>query len=91
MFLVLFLGSVECKGLLVGSSAGVMSVDFDSTGTSVVAASNDLASRVWTVNDQRLRVSFFISDNDMLEGIFSFINNLMFISWLLCTEEVHLR
>ncbi|KAK7603069.1 hypothetical protein V9T40_003068 [Parthenolecanium corni] len=48
-------GSIESKGLLVGSSAGVMSVDFDSTGTSIVAASNDLASRVWTVNDQRLR------------------------------------
>lgn len=46
------------KGVLIGSNAGVMSVDFDSTGTLILAASNDFASRVWTVEDQRLRVSF---------------------------------
>ncbi|XP_050547244.1 autophagy-related protein 16-1-like [Daktulosphaira vitifoliae] len=50
-------GVAECKGMLIGSNAGVMSVDFDSTGGQIVAASNDLASRVWTVSDQRLRVS----------------------------------
>lgn len=43
--------------MLIGSNAGVMSVEFDNTGGHIVAASNDLASRVWTVNDQRLRVS----------------------------------
>lgn len=43
--------------MLIGSNAGVMSVEFDSTGGQIIAASNDLASRVWTVNDQRLRVS----------------------------------
>lgn len=48
-------GVAECKGMLIGSNAGVMSVEFDSTGGQIVAASNDLASRVWTVNDQRLR------------------------------------
>lgn len=48
-------GYAESKGLLVGSNAAVMSVDFDSTGTLIIGASNDLASRVWTVNDQRLR------------------------------------
>ncbi|XP_050536797.1 autophagy-related protein 16-1-like [Daktulosphaira vitifoliae] len=48
-------GVAECKGMLIGSNAGVMSVDFDSTGGQIVAASNDLASRVWTVSDQRLR------------------------------------
>lgn len=46
---------VEIKGTLVGSNAGVMSVDFDSTGAYIVGASNDFASRVWTVADQRLR------------------------------------
>lgn len=46
---------VESKGTLVGSNAGVMSVDFDSTGAYLVGASNDFASRVWTVADQRLR------------------------------------
>lgn len=52
-----FIGIAECKGMLIGSNAGVMSVEFDSTGSQIVAASNDLASRIWTVNDQRLRVS----------------------------------
>ncbi|XP_026330407.1 autophagy-related protein 16-1 isoform X2 [Hyposmocoma kahamanoa] len=47
--------SVESKGTLVGSNAGVMSVDFDSTGAYIVGASNDFASRVWTVGDQRMR------------------------------------
>ncbi|KAL4711389.1 hypothetical protein ACJJTC_016143 [Scirpophaga incertulas] len=46
---------VENRGTLVGSNAGVMSVDFDSTGAYIVGASNDFASRVWTVADQRLR------------------------------------
>lgn len=50
-------GTVELKGTLVGSNQGVMSVDFDCTGAYIVGASNDFASRVWTVADQRLRVS----------------------------------
>ncbi|XP_050665366.1 autophagy-related protein 16-1 isoform X2 [Leptidea sinapis] len=49
--------TAESRGTLVGSNAGVMSVDFDSTGAYLVGASNDFASRVWTVGDQRLRVS----------------------------------
>ncbi|KAK9878811.1 hypothetical protein WA026_003649 [Henosepilachna vigintioctopunctata] len=48
-------GLVVSKGMLVGSNAGVMSLDFDSTGTLILAASNDFASRVWTMADQRLR------------------------------------
>jgi WD40 repeat protein len=51
------LGTCESKGILVGSNAGVMAVDFDSSGTLILGASNDYASRVWTVADQRLRVS----------------------------------
>ncbi|XP_032684071.1 autophagy-related protein 16-1 isoform X2 [Odontomachus brunneus] len=51
-------GASESKGILVGSNAGVMSVDFDSTGTLILGASNDYASRVWTVSDLRLKVSF---------------------------------
>lgn len=50
-------GGVESKGILVGSNAGVMSVDFDSTGTIILGASNDMATRVWTVCDLRLKVS----------------------------------
>ncbi|XP_001603536.3 autophagy-related protein 16 isoform X2 [Nasonia vitripennis] len=48
-------GGYECKGILVGSNAGVMSVDFDSSGQHILGASNDFASRVWTVGDLRLR------------------------------------
>nr|XP_033324061.1 autophagy-related protein 16-1-like isoform X2 [Megalopta genalis] len=49
-------GTSESKGILVGSNAGVMSVDFDSTGTLILGASNDYASRVWTVSDLRVKV-----------------------------------
>ncbi|XP_071860019.1 autophagy-related 16 isoform X4 [Bombus fervidus] len=48
-------GISESKGVLIGSNAGVMCVDFDSTGTLMLAASNDYASRVWTVSDFRLK------------------------------------
>lgn len=54
---IFLIGVIESKGALVGSNAGVMSVDFDSTGAYIVGASNDFACRVWTVNDQRMRVS----------------------------------
>lgn len=50
-------GSPDSRGVLQGSNAGVMSVDFDSTGTLLLGASNDFASRVWSVVDQRLKVS----------------------------------
>lgn len=49
-------GAWESKGILIGSNAGVMCVDFDSTGTLILGASNDFASRVWNVNDFRLKV-----------------------------------
>ncbi|XP_066141833.1 autophagy-related protein 16-1 isoform X6 [Euwallacea fornicatus] len=48
-------GTQENKGILVGSNAGVMAVDFDTSGSLVLGASNDYATRVWTVADQRLR------------------------------------
>ncbi|XP_066251235.1 autophagy-related protein 16-1 isoform X3 [Euwallacea similis] len=48
-------GTHENKGILVGSNAGVMAVDFDTSGSLVLGASNDYATRVWTVADQRLR------------------------------------
>ncbi|XP_046672623.1 autophagy-related protein 16-1 isoform X4 [Homalodisca vitripennis] len=48
-------GLPESKGMLVGCNQGVMSVDFDSNCTHIICASNDFASRVWTVADQRLR------------------------------------
>lgn len=56
--LTVFLPAImEPRGTLVGSNAAINSVDFDSTGSMILATSNDYASRVWTVCDHRLRVS----------------------------------
>ncbi|EAT40708.1 AAEL007574-PA [Aedes aegypti] len=52
-------GACEPRGILVGSNQGINSVEFDSTGSSILAASNDFACRVWSVADQRLRTSNF--------------------------------
>ncbi|MCI4385557.1 hypothetical protein PGIGA_G00051840 [Pangasianodon gigas] len=48
-------GRCEYKGALMGSNAGITSIEFDSTGSYLLAASNDFASRIWTVDDYRLR------------------------------------
>ena len=45
----------ELRATLTGSNAAVMGLDWDSTGSTVLGASNDFASRVWTVEDCRLR------------------------------------
>ncbi|KAI4883103.1 hypothetical protein NFI96_023010 [Prochilodus magdalenae] len=48
-------GRCESKGALTGSNAGITSIEFDSAGSYLLAASNDFASRIWTVDDFRLR------------------------------------
>ncbi|XP_034024894.1 autophagy-related protein 16-1 isoform X2 [Thalassophryne amazonica] len=48
-------GHCESKGALTGSNAGITSIEFDSAGSYLLAASNDFASRIWTVDDFRLR------------------------------------
>uniref|UniRef100_A0A8C9SY10 ATG16 autophagy related 16-like 1 (S. cerevisiae) n=1 Tax=Scleropages formosus TaxID=113540 RepID=A0A8C9SY10_SCLFO len=48
-------GRCELKGALTGSNAGITSIEFDSAGSYLLAASNDFASRIWTVDDYRLR------------------------------------
>ncbi|XP_055587932.1 autophagy-related protein 16-1 [Uranotaenia lowii] len=48
-------GICEARGSLIGSNQAVNSLEFDSTGSLILAASNDFASRVWTMSDQRLR------------------------------------
>ncbi|XP_031338168.1 autophagy-related protein 16-1-like [Photinus pyralis] len=53
-------GTFKSRGVLVGSNAAVMSVEFDCTGTLVLGASNDFASRVWSIADQRLRVLGYV-------------------------------
>ncbi|XP_029473280.1 autophagy-related protein 16-1 isoform X3 [Rhinatrema bivittatum] len=45
----------EVKSSLSGSNAGITSIEFDSAGSYLLAASNDFASRIWTVDDYRLR------------------------------------
>ncbi|XP_069069869.1 autophagy-related protein 16-1 isoform X3 [Pleurodeles waltl] len=45
----------EMKGALTGSNAGITSIEFDTSGHHLLAASNDFASRIWTVEDLRLR------------------------------------
>lgn len=50
-------GVLELRGTLIGSNAGVNSIDFDMSGTMLMATSNDHASRIWTLADQRIRVS----------------------------------
>ncbi|KAL7728015.1 hypothetical protein ACLKA6_018939 [Drosophila palustris] len=52
-------GSSEPRAVLSGSSAGINSVDFDSTGAYILGTSNDYGARVWTVMDSRLRVSSY--------------------------------
>ncbi|MFT7819085.1 autophagy-related protein 16-1 isoform X1 [Arapaima gigas] len=48
-------GRCVLKGALMGSNAGITSIEFDSAGSYLLAASNDFASRIWTVDDYRLR------------------------------------
>ncbi|XP_060070628.1 autophagy-related protein 16-1-like [Ylistrum balloti] len=48
-------GKCESKGFLMGSNQGITSLDFDLEETLILGASNDFASRVWSLNDQRLR------------------------------------
>lgn len=50
-----FADKCEFKGALSGSNAGITSIEFDSAGSYLLAASNDFASRIWTVDDYRLR------------------------------------
>ncbi|XP_039203046.1 autophagy-related protein 16-1 isoform X3 [Crotalus tigris] len=45
----------EFKAALSGSNAGITSVEFDNAGSYLLAASNDYASRIWTMDDHRLR------------------------------------
>ncbi|KAK7484249.1 hypothetical protein BaRGS_00024498 [Batillaria attramentaria] len=48
-------GSCNNRGVLQGSNAGIMSLEFDEEETLVLGSSNDFASRVWSLSDQRLR------------------------------------
>lgn len=60
------------RGTLTGSNAGITSVEFDPNSVLMLAASNDFATRVWTVDDQRLRVSVDESNFFLVFAIFLF-------------------
>ncbi|XP_055333719.1 autophagy-related protein 16-1-like [Paramacrobiotus metropolitanus] len=45
----------ECRGILTGPNAAVMSVDFDPGENLVMAASSDFAVHLWTIFDLRLK------------------------------------
>ncbi|XP_025079810.1 autophagy-related protein 16-1-like [Pomacea canaliculata] len=49
------IGTCNNRGVLTGSNAGIMSVEFDDEENLILGASNDFASRVWSLADQRLR------------------------------------
>uniref|UniRef100_A0A182JM84 Autophagy-related protein 16 domain-containing protein n=1 Tax=Anopheles atroparvus TaxID=41427 RepID=A0A182JM84_ANOAO len=58
-------GVCEQRGVLVGSNQGINSVEFDTTGSMILAASNDSASRMWSVVDHRLRMQHGLAPNAM--------------------------
>uniref|UniRef100_A0A673MAV6 APG16-like 1 n=1 Tax=Sinocyclocheilus rhinocerous TaxID=307959 RepID=A0A673MAV6_9TELE len=62
-------GRCEPKGALTGSNAGITSIEFDSAGSYLLAASNDFASRIWTVDDYRLRVSISLKTQLSFSGM----------------------
>ncbi|KAL5484557.1 hypothetical protein EMCRGX_G021081 [Ephydatia muelleri] len=49
------LGSADLKCSLSGSGGGIMSVQFDQSSKTVLAASNDSIARIWTISDQITR------------------------------------
>lgn len=63
-------GGYKSRGTLVGSNAAVMSVDFDASGTLLLGVSNDYASRVWSVADQRLRHTLTGHSGKVMAGKF---------------------
>ncbi|XP_052823294.1 autophagy-related protein 16-1 isoform X2 [Octopus bimaculoides] len=48
-------GKCENRGILQGSNAGITCIEFDIEERLVLGASNDFASRVWSLADHRLR------------------------------------
>ncbi|XP_064615207.1 autophagy-related protein 16-1-like [Liolophura sinensis] len=48
-------GICENKGMLMGSNAGITALEFDYEEHYILGSSNDFASRVWSIVDQRLR------------------------------------
>ena len=56
--------NIDLKATLAGSNAAVMGIDFDTTGSLILGASNDFATRIWSVEDSRLRHTLTGQDHD---------------------------
>lgn len=72
-------GCSESKGVLLGSNAGITSVEFSQDDAQLVGASNDFACRVWSVATGRLQLTLtghsgkvlsakFLGDNKVVSG-----------------------
>ena len=61
---------VEQRGNLAGSNGAVFSLDHDIGGSLLLAASSDFASRIWSVDDQRLRHTLTGHSNKVLAAKF---------------------
>merc|ERR1719412_2582845 len=60
----------EQRGQLTGSNGGISSIDYDAGGSLILAASMDFASRVWGIDDQRLRHTLTGHSNKVLAAKF---------------------
>lgn len=60
----------EQRGQLIGSNGAVNSLDYDAGGSLILAASADFASRVWSIDDQRLRHTLTGHSNKVLSAKF---------------------
>ena len=60
----------EQRGILSGSNGAINSLDYDAGGSLILAASTDFASRVWSIDDQRLRHTLTGHSNKVLAAKF---------------------
>ena len=60
----------ELKSALTGSSGAITSLDYEAGGSLILAASTDFASRVWSIDDGRLRHTLTGHSNKVLAAKF---------------------
>ncbi|XP_016081345.1 autophagy-related protein 16-1 isoform X4 [Ornithorhynchus anatinus] len=81
----------ELKGSFAGSNAGITSIEFDSAGSYLLAASNDFASRIWTVDDYWLRHTLTGHSGKVLSAKFLLGTKTVFAGSscndIVCTEQ----
>ena len=54
----------------MGSNGSIMSLDHDASSSLIIGASSDFASRVWSIDDQRLRHTLTGHSNKVLSAKF---------------------